>query len=270
MEHFTEYFSVLRVSNKRKMRSAIFYFITATIALFVFYFLIKFCCGTPNVIVRWRAECACLAYSPPSSSIMYSEGCLGTNREVVLLYKRSLVGDYIPDCLMSYQPHVLGLADQRLWIQYEHVLPMIQRDDTVVVNERNYVTTIFLHSRTTKGGKAFLIITDMSIPSLGFLYTSAIHPGGLGGHPALVHQCISYNIGTSIDAAHDPFELCQNGRNRQLKVFAGQADPDDNSHIIIPFEANGIAGVIDGWLFEDGHNLVIRWQSRECQPSSGK
>lgn len=48
----------------------------------------------------------------------------------------------------------------------------------------------------------------------------------------------------------------------QLRVFAGQADPQDASHFTIRYELDGIAGTIDGWLRADG--------SVALEPRAGK
>jgi len=41
-----------------------------------------------------------------------------------------------------------------------------------------------------------------------------------------------------------------------LRVFAGRRDPSDASHFTIEFSVSGRAGVIDGWLKEDGSVLL--------------
>lgn len=43
-----------------------------------------------------------------------------------------------------------------------------------------------------------------------------------------------------------------------FRVFAGQPDPADPTHFTIPYEVDGHAGVIDGWLKEDRIELRPR------------
>jgi hypothetical protein len=45
---------------------------------------------------------------------------------------------------------------------------------------------------------------------------------------------------------------------QSLRVFAGRADPADESHFTIPFDADGQRGVIDGWVREDRVDLEVR------------
>ena len=48
----------------------------------------------------------------------------------------------------------------------------------------------------------------------------------------------------------------------RLRVFAGQADPNDESHFTIAYELDGVAGTIDGWLRADGSVIL--------EPRAGK
>src|SRR5699024_3764914 len=42
-----------------------------------------------------------------------------------------------------------------------------------------------------------------------------------------------------------------------LRLFAGQSDPNDPSHFTIAYELDGVRGVIDGSVLEDGVKLVV-------------
>jgi hypothetical protein len=44
-----------------------------------------------------------------------------------------------------------------------------------------------------------------------------------------------------------------------LRIFAGQPDPADTSHLTIKYDLDGHAGTIDGWMrFGDNLQLLIR------------
>jgi hypothetical protein len=36
--------------------------------------------------------------------------------------------------------------------------------------------------------------------------------------------------------------------SRRVRIFAGQADPADESHFTLTYEVDGHRGLIDGWL----------------------
>ncbi|MEO6437280.1 MAG: hypothetical protein ABIP55_16175 [Tepidisphaeraceae bacterium] len=53
----------------------------------------------------------------------------------------------------------------------------------------------------------------------------------------------------------------------QFRFFGGQVDPSDPSHWTIAYELDGRAGVIDGWLKDDG--IVLRPRTGRLLPSHG-
>ena len=44
---------------------------------------------------------------------------------------------------------------------------------------------------------------------------------------------------------------------RDLRVFAGKIDPDDPAHFTVAYESGGVAGVLDGYLRDDGRTVDV-------------
>ncbi|HEX8912181.1 MAG TPA: hypothetical protein VF796_07455 [Humisphaera sp.] len=55
---------------------------------------------------------------------------------------------------------------------------------------------------------------------------------------------------------------------RSLRLFAGQPDPADPAHFTIAYEADGLAGVIDGWLRNRGSRDEVELSVRQGMPAT--
>jgi hypothetical protein len=62
----------------------------------------------------------------------------------------------------------------------------------------------------------------------------------------------------SRDATAQPTTASVMAPKHQLRFLGGSPDPADASHFTIPFELDGQAGVIDGWLRDDALLLTPR------------
>jgi hypothetical protein len=105
--------------------------------------------------------------------------------------------------------------------------------------------TFFVHGLETKAGNKHVV----------HLIPYVRKPGGA--------ICLGYTY-------HDERILCGQGARKgfeglpsppvRLRLFAGQADPNDASHFSIAYVADDREGVIDGWLMDDDK---IKFKSRE-------
>lgn len=96
----------------------------------------------------------------------------------------------------------------------------------------------FLHERRGAGGSARLIAVDLSRLDNGFyFYPRIIQPATLSSPPKLLKRI--YAMGLRLEPTDE------------VRIYAGQADPNDSSHFTIRFMLNGTAGMIDGWIRAD-------------------
>ena len=70
------------------------------------------------------------------------------------------------------------------------------------------------------------------------------------------------------DAPLDPPPPIDYGN--RLSIYAGQADSADPSHFTIPYQIDGRAGTIDGWLRNEGMELKPREGSLVFEPNQGE
>jgi hypothetical protein len=109
---------------------------------------------------------------------------------------------------------------------------------------RMYDPVLFLHARQAPGGPQRLVVVQ------GWLD----YPG------AVMNLHLSGQIwSVDVPFGSDPFEVARfagpvlsdrppEGGTTTLRVFAGQADPQDASHFTIEYWVDGKRGVVDGWL----------------------
>lgn len=103
----------------------------------------------------------------------------------------------------------------------------------------------FIHRRRSRGGVERLVVVEYSQTALGprghltAIYAENFTPAGW--HPGEVAGK-SGSVGV-VDLWPGPLPLT---------LFAGQADPSDDSHFTIAFAAGGARGRIDGWLKDKG------------------
>ena len=70
--------------------------------------------------------------------------------------------------------------------------------------------------------------------------------------------CLSYELWERFDDARPGLEgFAKAGET--VRIFAGQADPDDRSHFWLDYEADGKPGTIDGWLTD---NDTVKFEKR--------
>jgi hypothetical protein len=100
---------------------------------------------------------------------------------------------------------------------------------------------LFMHERRTKSGHRRLVVVRRTTPAvrsssdLPVSYSVWVEDFNNG--------CSS--IKTVIEVLPHPSDLQSPA---SLRFFAGQPDPDDDSHFTIQYELNGRPGIIDGTL----------------------
>lgn len=106
---------------------------------------------------------------------------------------------------------------------------------------------VFLHERRTPGGARRLVVLRRTPPGqrqswdapLSFTATVVV-PAGLRGDPVaqtmLLPDPLPSAFGDGTPAGPS------------VRLFAGRADPDDESHFTIDYDLDGRPGVIQGWL----------------------
>jgi hypothetical protein len=106
---------------------------------------------------------------------------------------------------------------------------------------------LFLHERRSKAGVRRMVILRRTPPGgrmswdIPMAFNATLfEPAGLTGLP---RRIISYLP----DAVPSHFGDGSGG-GPELRFFAGQPDPTDESHFTIDYELDGDRGTIDGWL----------------------
>jgi hypothetical protein len=106
---------------------------------------------------------------------------------------------------------------------------------------------VFLHERRTAGGARRLVVLRRTPPGwrqswdipLSFTAT-LIDPAGAWGRPVATTALMA-------DAVPAAFGDGTPG-GPSLRLYAGRADPEDESHFTIDYESDGTKGTLDGWL----------------------
>lgn len=128
--------------------------------------------------------------------------------------------------------------------------------------------TAFLHARRTPAGERVLVAVD-------YLGNSDVIIGARGSDGAVSppFALLQFHVRTfepgnalrlPVQLRHEsvgvevPATLPRGSRAGELRVFAGQSDPDDPTHFTIGFEAGETGGVIDGWVREYHVDLELR------------
>ena len=94
------------------------------------------------------------------------------------------------------------------------------------------VSFAFLHERTSRRqGSRLIAVTIFGNATSWQIYANVYDTSG---------RSIKWVHGTLTFADANSF-----------RIFAGQSDPSDPSHFMIPFESGGEKGTIEGWLQDD-------------------
>ncbi len=112
---------------------------------------------------------------------------------------------------------------------------------------------LFLHGRQTSEGRAYLIALRCSLQDW---------QGGTHRFISIVADVVrpaALRIGSRTTAqSHDRSTFTTEVQGA-LTIYAGQADPNDNSHLTLKYILNGAEGTIDGWLrSDDTVRLTVR------------
>jgi hypothetical protein len=115
--------------------------------------------------------------------------------------------------------------------------------------------TVYLGELQTKDGRRVLCSLDLSISNSGTQHWASIgarmiEPGTTYRSPKPVSPCWTRGDGGSIAL----------NKEDTLRVYAGQRDPNDASHVTIDYVLNGTTHTIDGWLEDTG---FMRLEVRE-------
>ena len=120
--------------------------------------------------------------------------------------------------------------------------------------------TPFLHARTSPNGTRRLVALDSQFVwhrdnTLLRVHVRLLKPGTFARPEAVdvlvtnrdrgndVSRFVNFN-GASFDLARIPYGTA-------FRLFGGQPDPRDESHFTLDYEADGVRGVIAGWLLDD-------------------
>ena len=121
-----------------------------------------------------------------------------------------------------------------------------QSVSTRVVSNTPYIS--FLHERKSKGGTVRLVV--IGEPVEGVTWHDTYTPTGVFGQPAPAQNFTDDGYSILLDPFFVSADL--NYQPHRLRVYAGQTDPNDESHFTIAYMVNEKSDVIDGYLQDDG------------------
>jgi hypothetical protein len=102
-----------------------------------------------------------------------------------------------------------------------------------------------LHERKTRSGKvrivALRVEAMVNITGHGFFGYKMLAE-------ARANDPKAFWAGDEFDVRLLDGTLLRPVSGRPMRIFAGQVDPVDESHFTVPYELNGVRGVLDGWL----------------------
>lgn len=112
------------------------------------------------------------------------------------------------------------------------------------------VGTAFLHERVTPQGQCRLVSVDLfgmtMQPNKTMTFNAtAIDPTSVVRGPQAL---LTLTRGDGATITLQPSD--------KLRIFAGQPDPNDDSHFTIDYLLNGTRHTLDGWLKEDGVVII--------------
>jgi hypothetical protein len=118
--------------------------------------------------------------------------------------------------------------------------------------------TAFLHRRSTPGGRSRVVCV------------SACYVDSAADEDDIIVTACSlrpafYLWSFKTEPIYSSLRLPR-PRSRDLRVFAGQPDPNDPTHLAITFISDGRPGVIDGWVLDDG---AVRLEIRTAGTQPG-
>jgi hypothetical protein len=178
-----------------------------------------------------RRHARCMAFVAPAEQVVWDED---PSRTAATLKAAAAAADnrYVPVDLVDGRVAVAAATPEpwrRFWIdRWGRATP------TAVGNP----AVLFLHGRATPSGTRCLVVIEFA------LARSEHGP----------HLCATLVEAGSLRRNarhHGPFavfedaDVCPSPRKR---FFAGQPDPDDESHFTIDYEIDGTRGTLDGWL----------------------
>ena len=231
-----------------------------------------------RIAAEIAAQTLCRNHSDPATRVVYEEDPEGA---VKLLNADP----------KAYEPAQQGRPDAPPgWVAPVHAAPpdhygqYVQAVAGRAISNR-YNTLLFLHERTSSGGEKRLVAVRLSASSRFFqrseqdaelaevlafrqekarMLIADCWPVGAGatsaGGRARV-QSIQLRLSLPDEATRvvarvkpgAPLEsLPAIEYGNRLRVYAGQADPNDPSHFTIAYDLDGRAGTIDGWLRDEG------------------
>lgn len=111
----------------------------------------------------------------------------------------------------------------------------------------NSCGTAFLHECRTPNGARVLVAVDY------------LHATALNDHRMVTFQVRVFSRGWMYELPTGLYDVDLQvpvavfpDKPMQLTIFAGQPDPADASHFTIPYEIDGVSGMIDGWVRNSG------------------
>jgi hypothetical protein len=123
---------------------------------------------------------------------------------------------------------------------------------------------VFLHDRTTQNGQRRIVVAQ-------FVSRQAYEPNRSGVIPRRQLIIQSFTVAAPgvpavksqgqtmyVSLRSDSTKPTKGFQPSALTLLAGQADPSDAAHFMIPYLIDGKAGVIDSWLRDDGIDLRPR------------
>ena len=185
-------------------------------------------------LLYWQRQC--LRYTAPADHIVYEDDPI----EAAKLLGQ---GGYTP-IPSAATPVAVEAKPLTAWNSYM----MANGTDPV----------IFLHERSINGVKKLVSVrycgTGNTIRFEAFsmkLFSLFHEPDGEWGSGIDTDPTFPFNRSAI------RFSVRDNPLGLYIRFYAGQPDPDDESHFTITYEMSGKKGTIDGWLKDEPHTLEI-------------
>lgn len=213
----------------------------------------------------------CMAFAQPATTVVWDE-------DPARAAKLLATGGYAPIEGTGQPSFVINALVAGAMARPPALAPL---DSTEVF--RGNTALVFLHGRRAAGGQERLVVVavnsivpvsvqyvreptddfDLSIYKRVSFVAASVPPTAEGDTPWSARDWTELDLENAESgvempahwskptAAGEPGSLHVKYAD-QLRVFTGQPDPADASHFTIPYELDGQAGIIDGWLNADG------------------
>jgi len=208
-------------------------------------------------ILYWQRQC--MNYSAPPDQVVFDESPTATaliDSDLQYARLKLLRDTYAPEPRKTVAAAFAPVCLKR----FTSVIPSIYTPQLLPIPDG---AVLFLHERTTTSGRKALVTITYCPQDMGHtfqqrftnLYCSSLGAFAFRTSPAVNRPGLGEDI---VPPEYVP--------SPNLRIFAGQVDPADESHFTIRYEMWGQSDVMDGWLVDSAYQPTYVYVTQRTPP----